>query len=102
MQRVADREMPGIDETDDVARVRHVDRLAIATEEAVGARGPERLPDAAVEHHHVFGETARTHTDERDSVAMARIHVRLDLELETAEALIGGADGSRFGLARLR
>ena len=48
MERVADREMAGVDEADDVARVGDVDRLAVAAEEPVRTRRPERLPQPAV------------------------------------------------------
>ena len=100
VQRVADRELAGVDEADDVAGERFVDRLAIAAEEAVGARRADRLADAAVGHRHVLGEAARADADERHAIAMARIHVRLDLEDETGEALVGRADEARRRSAR--
>src|SRR5438128_11022454 len=102
MERVADREMSRVDETDDVARVGHADRLAIAAEEPIRARGPERLPHAAVGHHHVLGEPAGADADERDTIAMTRIHVRLNLEHEAAEAFVGGVHDTRMRRARLR
>ena len=102
MERVADREMPGVDEADDVARVGDVDRLAVAAEEPVRARRPERLPQPAVGHHHVLREAAGAHADERDAIAMARIHVRLDLEHKAGEALVGRVHDPRIARARLR
>ena len=38
MERVADGEMPRIDEPDNIPRIGHADGLAIATKETVGAR----------------------------------------------------------------
>src|SRR5678815_4727282 len=96
MQRVADREVPRVDEPDDVARIRFADRLAIAAEESVSARRPQRLPQSAVRHDHVFREPARADADERDPIAMARIHVRLDLEYEAAEAIVSRAHDPRI------
>ena len=59
-------------------------------------------PDPAVEHHHVLRETAGADADEGDAVAVPRIHVRLDLEDEPREALVGRADDPGVAQARLR
>ena len=92
MERVADRELPGIDEADDVAGVgdarssrgrgRRTGRRATP-----GAACPTRL----LESDHVLGEPARADADERDAIAVPRIHVRLNLEHEAGEALVGRA-----------
>src|SRR5262249_25220810 len=66
VQRVADREVSGIHQTDDVPGVGDVDGFAIAAEEPVRARGPERLPLAAVREDHVLREATGTDADERD------------------------------------
>ena len=82
MERVADRELSRVDEAENVAGVGDADGLAIAAEEAVGARRPQRLRHPAVEDHHVLLEPAGADADERDAIPMAGIHVRLDLEHE--------------------
>src|SRR5215475_8887762 len=92
VERVADCELTRVDEADDVACVSDADRLAVAAKEPIGARRLERLPQPAVEYRHVLPEAAGADADKRDPVPMARIHVRLDLEDETAEALIRGGD----------
>ena len=103
MERVADRELPGVDQADDVAGVGLVDRLAVAAEEAVGARRRgSACPARLFDDRHVLGEPARADAHERDAVAMARIHVRLDLEHEAGEALVGRLDDAGVAGARLR
>src|SRR5215831_4560612 len=92
VERVADCELPRVDEADDVAGVGDADRLAVAAKEPIGARRLERLPQPAVGYRHVLRETAGTDADKRDPVPMARIHVRLDLEDETGEAFIRRGD----------
>src|SRR2546428_3186433 len=102
MQRVADADLSRVHETDDVPGTRDADRLAVAAEEPVCARRPDRFADAAVGHRHVFGEPAGADADERDAIAMARIHVRLDLEHEPGEALVGRAYEAGVARPRLR
>src|SRR5438874_9405695 len=98
MQRIADGELSGIDEADDVPRVRELDRFALAAEEAVRARSPDRRAGAAVHHRHVLREPAGAHAHERDAIAVARIHVRLNLEDEPRETLVRRLDDA--GVAR--
>src|SRR5437867_12851485 len=105
MERVADRKLPGVDQADDVAGVRDADGLAVAPEKAVRAARSNRPADAAVEDRHVLREPARADADERDAVAVARIHVRLNLEDEPGELFVGGryhADVARAWLRRRR
>jgi hypothetical protein len=82
MHRVADGKLPGIDEPEDVAGICDLDGFAVAAEKTIRARSPQLLAHAAVGQHHVLFEAARAHTHERDAIAMARIHVRLNLEDE--------------------
>ena len=91
MNRIADGKLPGIDEPEDVAGICDLDGFAVAAEKAIRARSPQLLAHAAVGQHHVLFEAPRTHTHERDAIAMARVHVRLNLEDEAREPLVGGA-----------
>ena len=102
MHRVADGELPRVDEAENVAGVRHVDRFAVAAEKAVRARRAQLLADAAVRQHHVFLETARADAHERHAIAVARIHVRLNLEDEAGEPLVGRRDNARIARPRRR
>src|SRR5262245_13737651 len=95
---VPDCKLPRVDEADDVARIADSDRLAVAAEEAVGPRRPELTSDAAVEDHHILDETAGADAHERHPVAVAWIHVRLDLEHEAGEALVGWRHDARVAL----
>ena len=97
-ERVADRERPGIRQADDVAGERHVDRFAIVREELHRARQPHVFSGAHVAHRHVALEASRADARERDAVAMARVHVRLDLEDERREALVGRFDAVLLGI----
>ena len=49
-----------------------------------------------------FVEAAGADADERDAIAMARIHVRLNLEHEAGEPFVGRADDPRIARPRLR
>src|SRR5262249_29601724 len=101
VERIADRELARIDESDDVAGVGHFDRLALATEEPVRAGGSDRLAEAAVGHDHVLREPTRTDADECHTIAMTRVHVRLNLEDESGEPLIGRVHNARIARAFL-
>ena len=103
VHRVADAELSGIDQPDDVAGVGDVDRLAVAAEEPVGARRANQLADAAVGAPSCpCVNSARADAHERDAIAMPRVHVRLDLEHEAGEAIVGRADDAGVAFARLR
>ena len=83
VERVADREGAGVGQADDVAGVRRVERFALVGEQPHRARQPHVLAGARVADRHVALELAGADAYERDAVAMARIHVRLNLEDET-------------------
>src|SRR5690348_3904270 len=92
MQRVPDRKLSRIDQTDDVTRVSEIDGFAIPTEEAIRPRRLDRAIDAAVGDGHVLAEPAGANPHKRDAIPMPRIHVRLNLEHEAGESLVGGVD----------
>ncbi len=53
-------------------------------------------------HLHALAVSAGHHAHEGDTVAVFRIHVRLDLEHEAGELLLGRLDQTALGLARHR
>ena len=85
VERVADPHVGGVDEADDVAGEGLLDRLALLAEHRVGVLGGERLAGAAVGDDHAPLEAARAHPEERDAVAVGRVHVGLHLEHEARE-----------------
>src|SRR5262245_6870581 len=101
MKRIANRELARIDQSNNVAGVSHLDRLALAAEEPVSPGGSDRLAETAVGHHHVLREPARTDADERHAIAMTRVHVRLNLEHESGEPLVGRLHDTRIARAFL-
>ena len=86
-ERISDRKRARVREPDDVARERFVDDLALAREELHRARHPDVLTGSCVTNRHVAFEFSATHAQERDAIAMARIHIRLDLEHESGELI---------------
>ena len=86
VERVADREGARIGQADDVARIGDVERFAVVGEELHRAREADFFAGARVAHRHVALELARADAHEGDAIAMARIHVRLNLEDEAGEA----------------
>ena len=97
-ERIADREHAGVRQADDVAGERDVDRLAVGREQLHRAREPHVFAGAHVAHGHVALELAAAHAQERDAVAMARVHVRLNLEHEAGEAVVGRFDAVFLGV----
>ena len=85
VERVADGELAGIGQADDVARVGALDGFALAAEEPVGSRGAHGVAHARVHERHVLLEHPRAHAHEGHAVAMLAVHVRLDLEHEAGE-----------------
>src|SRR6188474_2234543 len=85
IERVANAELPGVHETDDVTRESALDRFTLAAEEAIRPGRANLLPFARVDNDHVLFEHARADAQERDAIAMPLVHVRLDLEHEPAE-----------------
>ena len=82
VQRVADVEARGIDESDDVAGERLVDGRAFGAEHGRRVLGGERLAGAFAGHHHAAVEPAGADAGEGDAVAVVAIHVGLHLEHE--------------------
>ena len=72
-------------ETYHIARPRLIYSFTLLTEKFVRGRKTHRFPGAGVRHHHIAFELARADSHERDTIAMLRIHVRLDLENESRE-----------------
>ena len=58
--------------------------------------------EAQVAHLHRRRVAARAHAEERDAVAVLRVHVRLDLEHEAGERRLGRLHDARAAVARLR
>src|SRR5882672_10183729 len=83
--RVADAVRVAADHADDVAGKRFVERVALLRDHAVRARETHVAVEAMVVHDEIAPETAGTHAEERETVAMAAIHVGLDLEHVRAE-----------------
>ena len=81
-QRVADAERVVADEADHIARPGLVHGLALLAEELVRGGEPDRLAGLRVQDVHVALEFARAHAQERDAVAVPRVHVGLDLEMK--------------------
>src|SRR5690606_37513863 len=78
-------------------------RFAILPEEAMGTREPQALARSGEGDRHFAAELTRADADEGDAVAMARVHVGLDLEDEAGEFLPIRRDdpGGRFARLRL-
>ena len=88
VQAVADPQTAGIDQTDDVARPGFVDGVPVGPEHrrrVLGGEGPGR---SAVRQHHASLEASGAHPDERNTIAMGRVHICLNLEDEPGELRI--------------
>ena len=72
VQRVADVETGGVDESDDVAGERLLDGRALGAEHGRRVLGGERLAGAVAGHHHAAVEPAAADAGERDAVAVGR------------------------------
>src|SRR5262249_9811964 len=95
--RVADREKPGVDDTNHVARVRLLDDLALLTEQPEGSSQTDLPSQTRMPNLHVPPECAGADAQKRDAVAVTWVHVRLDLEDET-----GKRRGIRFDERQIR
>src|SRR6266568_3823811 len=80
---IADAEGVVPDEADYIARIRLIHRFAFVAEKPVRAGQAHLLCRARMMHRHVTLEFARTNTDERHTVAMPRVRIRLYFEDET-------------------
>ena len=87
-ERVADAEFGVADEPDDVAGVCLIHGFALLGEELVRAGKAHALAGARVRDAHVASEFPRADAEEGDAVAVARIHVCLNLEDEAGERTI--------------
>ena len=94
IKRVADPYLVGVDQADDVAGKCLVDRGAFLTEHLVRVLRGEWLAGAPVGEDHAAFESARAHAQERETIAVRRVHVGLNLEHETAEGCIERAGGA--------
>ncbi|MNQ30529.1 hypothetical protein D3C85_438740 [compost metagenome] len=74
--------------------------LPVTGHEGDGVGDVHVLADAHVAHLHALGVGAGDDAHEGDTVAVFRIHVRLDLEHEAGELLLGGHHFAALGLAR--
>ena len=92
--------VPWLGKPDDVARVRIVHPVAVARHEGDGVRRLHVLAGAHVADAHAPAIASRGHAQERDAVAVLRVHVRLDLEHEPAEPILDRGDGALLGRAR--
>ena len=99
---VADAQVAAVHHPDDVARIRLLDRRALAGEELLRRGEADGLSGARLLHLHPRFELPRADTDKCDAIAMLRVHVRLDLEHEAGERLVGRLDDPEVRLARKR
>src|SRR5690554_1613654 len=91
-ERIADTEEPWIEEPDDIASVRFMNRLAILREELLGAIQTDLLAEPEMMHPHPAFKFSRANACEGDAIAMRRIHIGLDFEDERAEAIVAWGD----------
>jgi hypothetical protein len=89
---VADAEVVVADDADDIAGVGFIDGLAVLGEEALGVGEADGFAGARIVDGHVPFEGAGDDADEVDAVAVAGVHVGLDLEDEGGEVGGGGFD----------
>jgi hypothetical protein len=87
-ERVADLDAGGVDDADDVARQRGVDRLALLAEQLVRVAQRQPPAGALVEGGHAALEAPAADAHERHAIAVARIGVGLDLEDLRAELAV--------------
>ena len=85
---VADVQPGGVDEPDNVAGERFVDRGPLGSKDGRGILGCERFSCSLACHHHAAVELAGTDAGEGDSVAVVAVHVGLDLEHKCRARLI--------------
>jgi len=84
-QRVADPDVVGVDEADDVTRERVVEGLTLLAEHRVRVLRRERLAGAGVGDDHAALEPAGADAEERAAVTVCPVGVGLDLEHEPGE-----------------
>ena len=96
---IADDEHARVDDADNVAGEGHVEALAVAGEEAMGAGHAELLVEAGVVDEHVAVEAAGADAEEGHAVAVHGVHVALDFEDEGGEVRRVGFDEPVFAEA---
>ncbi len=99
---VADLDGAVVVQADDVAAEGFFQLLAVAGEEGQRVADLDVLADAHMAHLHALLVFAGAHPHKGDAVAMARVHVRLDLEHEAAERRLGRPHLALLGHARQR
>src|SRR5690606_17442182 len=87
---VADAELPGVEEADDISGPGVLDLGALGGEKLAGLGEAHVLAEPRMPRAHPLGVLATDHAQERDAVAVGGIHVRLDLEDEASELRLGG------------
>ena len=102
VERVADADVAADDHAHDVARERLVEHRALLAEDLVREVQRQRAPGAGVVDPHPALEASRADPDERHAVAVARVHVGLDLEHERGEVLVDGTQGAVVDRPRQR
>ncbi len=90
------------DNPNNVARPRLIHRFPILPEQPMGTRQANPFAGAGDHHAHLALKPPRANADERNAIAMARVHVRLDLKNESAERRIARLDHSMSRRPRLR
>ena len=97
---VADRDRAVVVQADHVARIGRIDDLAIAGHEGQCVRELDLLAQAHMEGLHRRVVAARAHAQERDTIAVHRVHVGLDLEHESGKRRFLRLHFARGGHAR--
>ena len=95
--RVADGEDAGIEQADDISRIRFLHDRAFLRHELLRLRQRQRPARLLVPHGHPPREFAGTNPHERQTVAVRRIHVSLNFKHERAEAFILRPDQPLLG-----
>jgi hypothetical protein len=91
-----------IRDTDHVAGIGVVGESAVLREEELRRAQGHRLAAAVVEHLHAAREPAGAEPRKRNTVAMVRIHIGLDLENDRRHAVFVGGDDPLVGLLLAR
>ena len=92
IQGVADGKHAGIVQADHITWIGVFHHSPILPEQLLRPRQTDRLARPGMLHGHVLLEAAAADPNKGDSVAMARIHVRLQFEHESAEPFTQGVD----------
>ena len=99
---VADLNRAVVVQADDITRQGALHEHALAGLEAQRIGDFHMLARAHMAHLHTFFIATRTDAQKRDAVAMARVHVRLNLEHKAGERGLGGGDAALLRRPALR